>query len=124
DPLLVAEEELLDHVGLVAEAEDEVLVPEVGVVLHQVPEDRPVADLDHRLGDLAGVLTQARAQPAAEQDHLHVRSSLPVRCGGSHRRSAAPSSARAASRTTPNGSPARSATSSMVCCPSAWFMTH
>src|SRR6185503_5468879 len=87
-----------------AEAEDEVLVPEVGVVLHQVPEDRPVADLDHRLGDLAGVLTQARAQPAAEQDHLHVRSSLLVCWGGSQR--------------------TRSATSRMVCWPSAWFITQ
>ena len=39
--LVVLEEELLDLVAAVAEAQDEVLVPEVGVVLHQVPQDRP-----------------------------------------------------------------------------------
>jgi hypothetical protein len=50
--LLVLEEVLLDVVGLVPEAQDEVLVPVVGVVLHQVPHDRAVPDRDHRLGDV------------------------------------------------------------------------
>ena len=49
--LVVGEEELLDRLGLVAQAEDEVLVPPGGVVLHDVPEDRPAADRDHRLRD-------------------------------------------------------------------------
>src|SRR5207248_8135870 len=65
------EEELLDHVGVVAEAEDELRVPEVRVVLHQVPEDRAVADLDHRLRDLSRVLAQPGAKAPAEQDDLH-----------------------------------------------------
>src|SRR5205814_5733422 len=71
DPFLVVEEELLHHVGLVAEAKDELLVPEVRVVLHQVPEDRAVADLHHRLGDLSRVLAQPGAEAPTEQDDLH-----------------------------------------------------
>ena len=48
---LVVQEEFLDDVCLVAKAQDEVLVPELAVVVHQVPEDRLVADRDHRLRD-------------------------------------------------------------------------
>ncbi len=48
--LAVVEEVVLDHIAAVAEAQDEVLVPEVRVVLHHVPEDRPIADGHHRLG--------------------------------------------------------------------------
>ena len=44
DRLVVVEEVLLDAVRPVAQAQDEVLVPEVRVVAHDVPEDRPVAD--------------------------------------------------------------------------------
>ena len=53
DPFLVVEEEVLDDVGLVAEAEDELLVAEVRVVAHDVPQHGAVADLDHRLGLVA-----------------------------------------------------------------------
>ena len=49
--LVVVEEVLLDHVALVAEADDEVVVPEVRVVLHDVEQDRPVGDGHHRLGN-------------------------------------------------------------------------
>ena len=69
--LVVVEEVVLDDVGLVAEAEDEFLVPEVGVVLHHVPENRPVADVDHRLGDDLGVLLETHPQAAAEEYDLH-----------------------------------------------------
>src|SRR5262249_8942382 len=71
DPFLVVEKEFLDYVGLVAQAQDEVLVAVVGVVLHQVPEDRPVADLHHRLRDLTREFSKTSAQAAAEQDDLH-----------------------------------------------------
>ena len=72
DPLLIAGEVPLDDVGLVAEAEDELLVAEGRVVLHHVPEDRPVADLDHGLGDGVGHVAQAHAQSTAEEDDLHA----------------------------------------------------
>ena len=48
----VVEEELLDDVGLVAEAQDEVLVSVLAVVMHQMPENWLVADGDHRLRDV------------------------------------------------------------------------
>ena len=80
-PLVVAEEELLDLVRAVAEAEDEVLVPVVGVVLHEVPHDRALADVDERLGRRLGVLPQAHPHAAAEQHHLHPALSDPVPAG-------------------------------------------
>ena len=71
DALVVVEEVVLDLLGAVAEAQDELLVPEVRVVLHQVPEDRTLADLDERLGDLVRVVPQAHPHAAAEQHDLH-----------------------------------------------------
>ena len=73
---LVVEEVPLDGVGAVAEAEDEVLVPVVGVVLHQVPDDRAVADGHHGLGDVFRVVAEAQALAAAEETTFMVR---PVR---------------------------------------------
>ena len=43
DGLIVLQEVILDHVTFVAKTKNEILVAEVGVVLHQVPEDRPRA---------------------------------------------------------------------------------
>ena len=45
--------------------------PKCGVVLHDVPEDRTVADLDHRLGTHGGLLGDPAAEPAREQHDLH-----------------------------------------------------
>ena len=72
--LVVVEEVVLDRVGPVAEAQDEVAVAVVRVVAHDVPQDRPVADLDHRLGHRLAVLPQAQAAATAEQHDLHRRS--------------------------------------------------
>ena len=69
--LAPVEEELLDDVGLVAEAQHEIAMPVLAVVLHHVPQDRLLADRDHRLGDALGVVADARAEPAAEQNDLH-----------------------------------------------------
>src|SRR5262249_15172846 len=44
----VVEEVLLDDPALVAHAEDEVVKAVAGVALHDVPEDGPAADGDHR----------------------------------------------------------------------------
>src|SRR6185503_8795567 len=67
--LPVAQEVLLDLPPLVAEAEHETVEPVVAVELHDVPKDRPWADLDHRLGAVLGLLAQARPLAAAEDDH-------------------------------------------------------
>ena len=84
--LVVVQEVLADHVAAVAEAQDEVLVAEVRVVAHQVPEDRPVADVHQRLRDGVRVLAQPRAEAAAEQHDLHVRTPPRDRCLRSARR--------------------------------------
>jgi hypothetical protein len=52
----VVGEVLLDDVALVAEADHEVVEAVVAVDLHDVPQDRPLADLDHRLGLGGGLL--------------------------------------------------------------------
>ena len=54
--LVVVEEERLDHVAAVAERDVEFFEAVVRVVLHDVPEDGPPADLDHRLGLDFGLL--------------------------------------------------------------------
>ena len=64
-------EVLLDVLALVAEADDEVAEPVVRVVLHDVPEDRSVADLDHRLGPDLGLLREPAADAAGEYHDLH-----------------------------------------------------
>jgi hypothetical protein len=61
----------VDHVALVAEAKDEVLVPMVGVGLHDMPEDGPVADGEHRFWPVFGFFAQARAAPTAQDDDFH-----------------------------------------------------
>ena len=62
----------LDDLALVAEAEDELVVAPHRVVAHDVPEDRPAADLDHRLGDALGLLAHAHTVAAAEDHDLHL----------------------------------------------------
>ena len=73
--LVVAEKETPDVLGLVAKAQHEVREPEVGVVLHHVPQNWPATDRDHRLADRleAGIVGVAHPQslPAAEDDDLH-----------------------------------------------------
>ena len=73
DRLVVVEEVRLHDVRAVPEAEDEVLVAEVGVVPHDVPQDRPDADRDHRLRGYVGVLAQPQPEAPGEQHDLHGR---------------------------------------------------
>ena len=61
---LVVEEEVLDHLAPVAGAHDEVRDAVVGEALHDVPQDRPPADLDHGLGPVFGLFAQAGAESA------------------------------------------------------------
>src|SRR5260370_33869852 len=46
---LVVQEEVLDHVGLVAKAQHEILVAELAVVVHEMPQDRLVPPRDYRV---------------------------------------------------------------------------
>jgi hypothetical protein len=54
--LVVGQEVLLDDLGLVPQAEHEIGGAEAGVVVHDVPDDRLVANRDHRLRDARGGL--------------------------------------------------------------------
>ena len=74
----VLEEVLLDHRAAVAQAADEVVQAGGGVDLHDVPQQRPAADLDHRLGPVLGLFTHSRALATAQDHDFGAR-------GGSHR---------------------------------------
>ena len=54
--MAVVDEEILDHLTLVAQRDDELLEAVGGVALHDVPQDRLAPDFHHRLGLQAGFL--------------------------------------------------------------------
>ena len=74
--LVVPEEILFDGVSAVAEAQNKVLVTEVGIVFHHVPKHRSVADRHHRFGNIVGVLPQAHSKPPAKDNNFHFRCSF------------------------------------------------
>jgi hypothetical protein len=47
---------------------------------HQVPEDRPFADRNHRLRDAFGHVPNARAEAAAEQNCFHLTAAFSRVC--------------------------------------------
>ena len=49
--LAVIQEVVLDDIRAISEAEHEVAMSVVGVVLHDVPQYRAIPDVDHGLGD-------------------------------------------------------------------------
>src|SRR3989442_3384358 len=71
DALAVLEKEVFDGISAITEAQDELLVSEVSIVLHEVPENRPVADGHHWLRHTFGVIPEAGAKAPAEEDDLH-----------------------------------------------------
>ena len=73
---VIVGEELLDDIALVAEADHELLDAVGRVDLHDVPEHRLAADLDHRLGANRGLLAEPRAQTTGQDHRLH-----PMRSG-------------------------------------------
>ena len=77
----VVEEELLDDVRLVAEAQHEIPVPVLAVITHQMPEDRLAADRYHRLGDVFGIIADTRAETSAEQNCFHGPYAVPHHLG-------------------------------------------
>ena len=66
---VVVQEVALDLIALVPERQHELVEAVPRVVLHDVPEDRPAADLDERLRPHLGLLGQARARAAAQDHH-------------------------------------------------------
>src|SRR5215471_6714401 len=68
----VVGEVLLDHVALVAAADNEFVYAGRRVALHDVPEDRLAANLHHRLGANHGFLADAGTKTSGENDGFHV----------------------------------------------------
>src|SRR5207245_621206 len=69
--LVVVEEVSLDEIATITETENELGVAEVRVVLHEMPDDRAVADVHHRLRYRLRVLPQPGSKPTAKEDNLH-----------------------------------------------------
>lgn len=62
----VVREPFLDHVLLVARADDEVMETVMRILFHDMPEDRHPADLDHGLRAVLGFLRYPRAEAAGK----------------------------------------------------------
>src|SRR5688500_19219477 len=67
-----AQEEVLDHAALVAQAQNETATAIAGVDLHDVVENRPAADLRQRLRAVLAFLVEAGPLPAAENDYRNI----------------------------------------------------
>src|SRR5262249_48995102 len=72
--LRLLEEPALEHVAAIAEREHELAHAVMRVVLHDVPQDRPAADLDQRLRSSLRLLGEPAAEAAGEDDDLHASS--------------------------------------------------
>src|SRR5207253_1596512 len=68
--------------SFVAEAEQEALESVMRVDAHDVPDDRPAADLDHRLRTVLGLFPQTGAPPAAQDHDRDLRLWFQRRHGG------------------------------------------
>ncbi len=68
----VVDHEPLDDLPLVAQGDNEIGEALAGVQLHDVPEDRVAADLDHRLGAGLRFLGQAAADASGQDGNLHL----------------------------------------------------
>src|SRR5262249_34134248 len=65
------QEEVLHHLGLVAERHYEFLEPVGGVEFHDVPEYRVLADADHWLGGVYRFFAEPGTEPAGQDDYFH-----------------------------------------------------
>jgi hypothetical protein len=74
--LVVGEEIALDEMSLMAEAENEVPVAEVCVVLHHVPQDGAAPDGNERLRKGLASFPHPQAKTSAEENDLHKITSI------------------------------------------------
>ena len=65
-------EVFLDHVAAITEADHEIGDPVMTVEFHDVPQDRPAADLDHGLGPQPGFFRKTRAAPTCQNHRFHA----------------------------------------------------
>jgi hypothetical protein len=62
--------------ALIAQTEHEILETKVGIILHDVPDDRFAADRNHRFGEGFVVIANPGPHAAAENNDFHVLPSL------------------------------------------------
>ena len=74
---MMVEKPAFDGPAFVTQANDEVCEAVVGVGLHDVPENRPVANRDHRLGNVVGDVSNARPHTATQNYDLHAPGPFP-----------------------------------------------
>src|SRR5205823_2541857 len=68
----VIEEVVLDHRTLVTHGQQEAVEAKIRVEFHDVPEDRPLADLNERLRTQFRLLAETHAASAAENHDCNV----------------------------------------------------
>ena len=97
--LLVVQEIVLDDVGLVSEAKNEIPMTVLAIVLHDMPQNRLVPDRHHRLWNALRVFANTGAQPPQNKTTFmtHVLEDLSLRHWESERSSCNPSLRRGAS---------------------------
>jgi hypothetical protein len=69
---IVIRKVLFDDIPFVAEAHNEILDAERGVVLHDMPEYRFTTDLDHGFWPQYGLLTDPRSEAPSKNHGLHI----------------------------------------------------
>src|SRR2546423_6449093 len=74
--LFVVEKVLLDDVPTITETQDEVGMPIVSVVLHQMPEYWPLSDLYHRLRDILPGVAKTHAEATTKDHNFHATFSM------------------------------------------------
>ena len=73
---LIMAEVILDHLSPVSQGQDKILMTEMGVILHDMPENGTFPDIHHRFGTKFRLLTQTGTSTTAKNDHFHNSISL------------------------------------------------
>ena len=71
EAFVVVEKVVLEGVRSVAQAQNEVFVAVMGVILHHVPEYRPIPNRDHWLRNLLRILSEPHSQSTTKQHDFH-----------------------------------------------------
>src|SRR5260370_22432517 len=69
--LVVVQKIVFNRFCTVPQAQDEIFVPIVSVILHYMPEDGPISDMYHRLRNVFRI-TNTQSHSAAEENDFHM----------------------------------------------------
>ena len=64
----------LDHMALIAAADDKIIVSVIRINFHDMPQNRSAADFNHRLWTQVAFLRYARSKAARQNNNFHVSS--------------------------------------------------